>query len=352
MNAMPARGGGGMTYVLEELSGLERALDPGMTMTVLAAPWNVGELRGRLDSPVTEIAVRSVFSRYAFEQVRLPFLSRANDVLYCPLNFGPLLPIPTPVIVTLHNAKYFGAARSKYQAGGGWNARARLIASDLGLRWSTSLQCVSESLLLEVRRDFPQLAIRAFANPSGGPRWPVESSRPTTLVPDRFVLTVGIAPHKRLVDVIRAWAEARERHHSVGDLVIVGGMMPSESVEAHSSAGHGIHQIGYLTDRAELRWLYEHAQAVVCLSEVESFSMVVQEARSLGCPVVASDIPAHREVADESVRFGQVGDWHGASSQIVEVVAGPRVRFGAPPFGWSWDDHASRLLQRLLGVCK
>jgi glycosyltransferase involved in cell wall biosynthesis len=54
---------------------------------------------------------------------------------------------------------------------------------------------------------------------------------------------------------------------------------------------------------SELAWLYRNAAAVIVPSRHEGFGLPVVEALSLGAPVVASDIPALREVGGRAARF-------------------------------------------------
>jgi glycosyltransferase involved in cell wall biosynthesis len=53
----------------------------------------------------------------------------------------------------------------------------------------------------------------------------------------------------------------------------------------------------------ELRVLYSHAQATVCPSFGEGFDFSGVEAMKCGSPVVASDIPVHREVYADAAEF-------------------------------------------------
>ena len=54
---------------------------------------------------------------------------------------------------------------------------------------------------------------------------------------------------------------------------------------------------------AGLASLVRGATAVVAPSSVEGFGLPVAEALSLGVPVIASDIPAHREVGSHRATF-------------------------------------------------
>jgi glycosyltransferase involved in cell wall biosynthesis len=54
---------------------------------------------------------------------------------------------------------------------------------------------------------------------------------------------------------------------------------------------------------SELRILYGHARATVCPSFGEGFDFSGVEAMKSGSPVVASDIPVHREVYADAAEF-------------------------------------------------
>jgi glycosyltransferase involved in cell wall biosynthesis len=54
---------------------------------------------------------------------------------------------------------------------------------------------------------------------------------------------------------------------------------------------------------AELRILYGHARATVCPSFGEGFDFSGVEAMKSGSPVIASDIPVHREVYGDAAEF-------------------------------------------------
>jgi glycosyltransferase involved in cell wall biosynthesis len=81
-----------------------------------------------------------------------------------------------------------------------------------------------------------------------------------------------------------------------------------------------------VADRAEVRWLLAHALAMVAPSALEAFPLTPAEAGSLGCPVILSDIPAHREVAGDHATYVPVGDIDGLAGAIGNAVDRPSRR--------------------------
>ena len=49
-------------------------------------------------------------------------------------------------------------------------------------------------------------------------------------------------------------------------------------------------------DPGELQQAYRRAAVTASLSEREAFGITLLEAVASGCPVVASDVPSHREI--------------------------------------------------------
>lgn len=120
-----------------------------------------------------------------------------------------------------------------------------------------------------------------------------ESIRPEGF--DRpFFLSVGsIEPRKNLRRLAEGFRAARLLRNF--DLVLVG-----RAAWGHLPAG--VKFTGPMSD-ANLRWLYEHACALVAGSVYEGFGLPVAEAVSLGTPVYCSDIPAFHEASQGKARL-------------------------------------------------
>jgi hypothetical protein len=89
VDALSARAGGGLSYVVQQLEGLVR-VRPDWTISVLAAPWNEQALRSIAHVDVRLVGAHSLAERLVFEQGALPLqLGRDLDALYCLGNFVP-----------------------------------------------------------------------------------------------------------------------------------------------------------------------------------------------------------------------------------------------------------------------
>jgi alpha-1,2-rhamnosyltransferase len=91
-----------------------------------------------------------------------------------------------------------------------------------------------------------------------------------------------------------------------------------------------------LTD-AQLEWAYQRAEGVICPSLAEGYGLPIAEALARDCLVIASDIPAHREVGRERCEYFEV-DARRDLEEILERLAKDRAPAArpesVPPVGW------------------
>ena len=197
-----------------------------------------------------------------------------------------------PTVMVVHDVRAVVAPR--YDTAG---RRLRFVTA-LGpaCRTASHVVCVSEftrlSLDASVRLDATKVSVigEAASAQITVPPGVEAPARP-------FVLYVGsLMPHKNVDTLVRAFALEGLDH----DLVIVGPTRPAESRHINAlihelGCTRRVHFIGWVDD-SELGRFYGTAAAVVIPSIHEGFGLPVLEAMHNGTPVIASDIPAFREV--------------------------------------------------------
>lgn len=121
------------------------------------------------------------------------------------------------------------------------------------------------------------------------------------LPPGPFVLAVGnLAQHKNLA----ALGELAQRLQGRGQTLVVTGGLAAGAFRRVRPTGlpQPACYVGRVTD-AELKSLYTHAACLVFPSRYEGFGLPAVEAMACGCPVVAANIPALREVCSDAAVY-------------------------------------------------
>jgi glycosyltransferase involved in cell wall biosynthesis len=200
-------------------------------------------------------------------------------------------------------------------------------------RWANVLITVSKNFEDDLRTRFPR-ARNVHYVPNGvvrPERGDVDACERLGLTPGAFVMAVGrLVPEKGFDVAVEAFAGLADAGSGC-ELVIVG------------AARHGNDYVESLQERAErsampvrllgiqspetLAALYGAARFFVAPSFHEGQPLTVLEAMSHGCCVVASDIPAHRELVGETGLLFPCGDASALRTLMSELFEAPvRVR--------------------------
>ncbi len=135
------------------------------------------------------------------------------------------------------------------------------------------------------------------------------------------VLVLGRAdePRKGVDVLLRAWPRVREQVPGAR-LVVVG---PARTGFGAGGSGHGVHLAGTV-DEADKRALVAGADVLVAPHRGgESFGIVLVEAMATGTPVVASDLPAFRDVMAGTGTLVRPGDPAELARAVAEVLLAP-----------------------------
>lgn len=215
------------------------------------------------------------------------------------------------------------------------------------LRRSARAITVSSAVRDELVAEYSLDPARVLVAPNGvDPAWasavPLTAAARTRLrVPERYLLFVGnLEPRKGLPVLVRAHAAARREDPGVPPLLLVGPPGWGDAWAGAEPDRADARHLGFVPDE-DLRSLVAGATAVCTPSRYEGFGLPVLEALACGRPVLASDLPAHREVGGDAVTFLPPDDIDGWAGAIVDVsshddpvqAAGAR-RDRARPFTW------------------
>ncbi len=174
------------------------------------------------------------------------------------------------------------------------------------------------------------------AQPPQGPRAP-------------YLLAVGtLEPRKNIPVLLDAFRQLRAEGRDL-QLVLVGRKGWADSLPLAELAAY-VRLTGSIPD-SELAELYAGASCFVLPSLYEGFGLCLVEAMAAGAPSVASDIPALRELAGDTVRYAPPGSSQAFAEAIrraldqrqESAVLAQRARERARRF--SWDKCAAETVK-------
>ena len=167
-----------------------------------------------------------------------------------------------------------------------------------------------------------------------------------------FLCVGSIEPRKNHAVVLDAfdalWAEHASLNLLIAGRPADGADAIFERIRTQPLRGKRLFYHGDCND-AELDYLYRHANALIFASHAEGFGLPLVEARQRGCRVIASHIPAFRELADGDVLLF---DQHSAE-QLMQCILQlsidtPGKQHTATAAGFSWRESSDQLLDRML----
>ena len=298
-----------------------------------------GSQHGRARRVVGTVAGR--VRRVAGDHLALPlFAQRAQaDVVHCP---GAILPrlgrIPT--VTTCHDLSLIDRFDGYKRGPMKYYERRALLAALAGAAHVVTLsQTVADTL--QRRFGIAAERVTAIAPPLPDFTDAGDARLPSGLEPGRFLLFVGvIEPRKNLRRLLEAhrsvWSDLRM------PLVLIGpyGWRQRELLRAIAGSAGRVRWLGAV-DEATLAAAYRSAAAVVQYSLDEGFDYPAAEALSLGAPLVLSDIPVHREVAETCALYAPADDPRVLAERLCEIG-----RWSAPDRA----GHAQRAAARVAAL--
>lgn len=171
------------------------------------------------------------------------------------------------------------------------------------------------------------------------------------LAGSKFFLSVGNqAPNKNIGFALKAFAAAK--FDPTVKFVVVGSGNRSVFGVSRFDSIPGVILAGRVSDAA-LTALYRRATAFVFPSIYEGFGIPLLEALSNGCNILASDIPASREVCGDTATYFSINGLDELRQLLIEAIGDTFPRRVAGDLrervvnSYSWDESARLLLTQL-----
>lgn len=348
---------GGASGVSRYATALTRGLDdvaseyPDLSLRLLttrAGAERVGPVAMDVHAlPLRHRLARGGLGRVLLEQWRAA--ATQSDLLHFFDLSGPVLAPGRPFVATMHDASVmhgYSVVRQAY--------KRRLYP--WALKRARATVAISEFTKIEAMRYFavpPQRISVIRSGPGFTSATPVEGGRNLGLE-GRYLLYVGnLTASKNLPFLVRAFERAELPH----TLVLAGrpGEHFADLDAAVRAATRPIRMIHDASD-AELDALYRDAVALLLPSRYEGFAFTPLEAMSRSCPVLASDIPAVREVSGPGAMLLPLDDEEAWTEAMKSVATDPALRESLTTRGtahvatYSWQTTARRLCDLFLSV--
>lgn len=296
-------------------------------------------------------------------RVPMPFRVVAGraDLVYSP-DFTAPPDLRTPRIVTVHDLAFL--LRPEFAPGPLRHYLSSVVPRQV--KGAARIIAVSETTARDLQERLKVVPSRISVVPNGvDDRFfaaqPLNAVERTSLgVPSDYLLTVGtLEPRKNHLTLLAAL----DRLSSGSTLPLVVAGRKGWDYEPILKAMDPLRQRGrvvlldYVSD-AVLPSLYAGAAAVIYPSWYEGFGLPVLEAMATGIPVVASDVPALREVGADSVLFASPSSAEGIAGAIEQALSSDhhhdsmteKRRARARQFRWSSSGSIlARVITDLVG---
>jgi len=285
----------------------------------------------RLPSPRWKKVRANVHWHTAAEQIRMPQLLSAQklDLVHIPYHNPPIF-YGGRMILTIHDLTILHFSTGKattlplplyaLKRLGYW------LELWVGLRKASHIIAVSETTKREIMDHFRIPSAKITVTYEGVDAYMKKIPKGTKpLISSPYFLYVGNAyPHKNVETLVSAFGQyiAARPKDTLPKLVLVGNddffyRRLKESVRAMNLTDSVVF-FGAAKDD-ELVNLYTYAKALVTPSYMEGFGLPALEALSLGCTVLASDIPIFHEILGDSATYFTASDAAGLARLLGEV---------------------------------
>jgi len=380
VNALAASAGGGLTYVRNIVPHMSARSDVRATLLVGA------ELREEL-KPTSNVDVISepsrlgVVGRYWFEQRSVASLVRSSgaNVLLSACNFALHLS-PVPQILLSRNALYICddfyndlRRRRAYRLWldtrvKAWLARRSVETADVTVApsraFAEELRQWTGKNVVAIHHGFDSTA---FLADSGAPRSSAGDKLGSAHRGARLLFVSHYNYYRNFETLIRAIGRAvRKPGGQQLQLVLTCKLRSEENPGSYHAEGAArlVAELGLAANIVELgsvpysqlHHVYRSCDIYVTPAYCESFAHPLVEAMSCGLPIIASDLPVHREICEQAAVYFQRFSDEELFEWILQLVESPELRNKLGSMGraraaaFSWRQHVDQIVTLAEGL--
>jgi glycosyltransferase involved in cell wall biosynthesis len=373
VNCLAASAGGGLTYIRNVIPHL--ATTPDLRVTVALSPdlrqefsrWNNIEFL-ELDTPLAK--------RFWFEQFRLPKLIRhcGADVLLSTGNFA-LRNSPIPQVLLSRNsiytsADYYRDLRTRHEYEAWLDTYIRAAIAKRSIHWSDLTVAPSKAFADELNRWTGERVVtihhgfdyEAFAGGSDSLAAEVEQKLDAAEGSLKLLFVSHYNYYRNFETLIRALPLLRDRlaGHSVKLLLtcnLLAGTNPGRyrpvaaaKLVQEVGASEMVVELGPIPYR-QLHRLYRRSDLYVTPAYTETFAHPLVEAMASGVPVVASDLPVHREICQDAAEYFPRFSEEALAQTAAKVLMSPERLLHMAAVGmarsrdFSWKLHVQKIVE-------
>ncbi|HVT00637.1 MAG TPA: glycosyltransferase family 1 protein [Patescibacteria group bacterium] len=300
-------------YIRNLISNLSQ-IDKKNEYVVFSLPQNVSEIKSIVNGRWSIVQVNIPWHGVS-EQINLPKILNSQDL---DLMHFPYFSVPIfyykPFVVTVHDliVNTFNTGRAStlplpLYIGKRFGYHTVMANS---IYRSKKIIVPSLSVKKDIQKSYLNVSDKKIVVTYEGGFLEVEpKTKAKDLINGEYLLRIGnFYPHKNVEALIQAFRDFVYDSYENKDakLVLVGGrdhfFKRIEKLINDKLLNNNIVFVESPTDD-DLVWLYKNAKATIIPSLMEGFSLTAVEALSCGCPVVASDIPVHREVCESAAIY-------------------------------------------------
>lgn len=324
VDALSVASGGGHSYAVNLIRELDRD-DRGFRFTFLIPPGRLEEISTKRVTlrPVGLFGSQralGVAARIVYEEIVLPILAFRYDAVYAVADLAsPLIPVPTVVALrnlNIYDHSYYDTFRLRVLeklVRIGIHRAARMVFPSHAAGQSISSRLGIPSRVVRV---VPHgVNIEAFANTSGK-----EDGTPYVFLP------AAIERHKNLevlIDAIPHFSDSQLEIRIVGSMTTDPAYVAELLARARRLGVENRFRLLGPVPYERVVTYYRGALALVFPSILETFGHPMLEAMLAGTPIVASEIPAFREIGDEVALFFPPDDPVSLARTVDRLLAEP-----------------------------